>query len=178
LRQAESIQLVRDRRNGANQQLGFASRPFALCGLPVRCPLRSRNADHPVLSDEFENVLVLSDEFFQEITAHPMPADLDAVRVLAAAPAVLDLFMWLSYRCFSAKGAESIPIFGDFGLAAQLGNVEYARPRRFREKPEQWLKTVRPMWPQCPARINDEGTHLTLRPAIAIHPRGGSDVCA
>ena len=41
LRQAESIQLVRDRRNAANQQLGFASRPFVLCGLPVRCPPRS-----------------------------------------------------------------------------------------------------------------------------------------
>ena len=39
--QAESIQLVRDRRNAANQELGFASRPFVLCGLPVRCPPRS-----------------------------------------------------------------------------------------------------------------------------------------
>ncbi len=41
LRQAESIKLVRDRRNAANQQLGFASRPFVVCGLPVRCPPRS-----------------------------------------------------------------------------------------------------------------------------------------
>jgi hypothetical protein len=38
---------------------------------------------------------------------------------------------------------ESVPIFGDFGLAAQLGNVEYARPRRFREKLEERLKTIR-----------------------------------
>src|SRR4051812_20196004 len=41
LRQAESIQLVRERRTAASQQLGFASRPFVLCGLPVRCPPRS-----------------------------------------------------------------------------------------------------------------------------------------
>src|SRR5215469_5209380 len=138
----------------------------------------SRNADQPVLSDEFENVIVLSDEFFQEITAHPIPTDLDAVRVLAPSPAVLDLFMWLSYRCFSAKGEEQIPIFGDFGLAAQLGNVEYARPRRFREKLEQWLKTIHAMWPACPARINEAGTHLAVRPAVAIHRRESSNVCA
>jgi hypothetical protein len=138
----------------------------------------NRNTDQPVLSDEFENVIVLSDEFFEEITGHPIPTDLDAVRVLAAAPAVLDLFMWLSYRCFSSKGEESVPIFGTYGLAAQLGNVEYARPRRFREKLEQWLKTIRAMWPECPARINDDGMHLSVRPAIAIRPRGSSDACA
>jgi hypothetical protein len=138
----------------------------------------NRNADQPVLSDEFENVIVLSNEFFEEITAHPIPTDLDAVRVLAPSPAVLDLFMWLSYRCFSAKGQERIPIFGDFGLAAQLGNVEYARPRRFREKLEQWLKTIRAMWPECPARINEAGTHLGVQPAIAVHGRGDSNVCA
>jgi hypothetical protein len=123
-------------------------------------------------------VIVLSDEFVQEITAHPIPTDLEAVRVLAPSPAVRDHFMWLSYRCFSAKGEELIPIFGDFGLVAQLGNAAYARPRKFREKLEQWLKTIRTMWPECPARLNNAGTHLSVRPAIAIHPRGDDDVCA
>jgi hypothetical protein len=60
LRQAESIQLVRDRRNAANQQLGFASRPFVLCGLPVRCPPRS------TLVYERRNGL-----FTLQITGHP-----------------------------------------------------------------------------------------------------------
>jgi hypothetical protein len=64
--------------------------------------------------------------------------DLEAVKVLSAAPAVLDLFMWLSYRCFFAKGAESIPIFGEYGLARQLGSVDYSRPRRFRAMLDQW----------------------------------------
>jgi hypothetical protein len=108
----------------------------------------NRRPDQPVLSAEFENVIVLSDEFFQEVTAHPIPTDLAAVRVLAASPAVLDLFMWLSYRCFLAKGEEAIPIFGEYGLAAQLGNAEYARPRKFREKLEQWLHAIHAMWPE------------------------------
>ena len=38
LRRAEVIQLVREKRETANQTLGFASRPFVLCGLPVKRP--------------------------------------------------------------------------------------------------------------------------------------------
>jgi hypothetical protein len=123
-----------------------------------------------VLSEEFENVIALSDEFYQEISAHPIPTDLDAVRVLSSSPAVLDLFMWLSYRCFLARREEAVPIFGPYGLAAQLGNIEYARPRRFREKLDGWLRTVRIMWPECPARIESDGATLVVGPAIAVKP--------
>jgi hypothetical protein len=128
----------------------------------------ARDANQPPLSDAFENVIVLSDEFYQEITAHPIPTDLNAVRVLSSSPATLDLFMWLSYRCFSAKGEEEIPIFGTRGLAAQLGNTEYARPRKFREKLEEWLTSVRAMWPDCPARLSSSGTCLIVDRGSAV----------
>src|SRR5262249_41932303 len=94
------------------------------------------------LGEPYENVIILSNEFFEEVTAHPIPADLEAVKLLSSAPAALDLFVWLSYRCFTSKGTEWIPIFGPFGLVQQLGAVEYARPRKFREKLLQWLKTI------------------------------------
>ena len=283
LRQAESIQMVRERRSAANQQLGFASRPFFLCGLPVRRPPRStlvyerRNGlftlqitGHPefglpfgqdrlvpiflatlavrqqshtirfrsaaemldifsmakggkeyrrlvaafqrifgatiffgtestrkhahviqrsrfsflreaqiwysrdpaleVPSAGFENVIVLSDEFYKEVIAHPIPTDIEAVRAFGSAPAVLDLFMWLTYRCFTAKSEERIPLFGDFGLTAQLGSVEYSRPRRFRAMLEQWLGQVRAVWPKCPAQICSDGRYLRLSPAKAVLP--------
>jgi hypothetical protein len=128
----------------------------------------ARDANQPPLSEAFENVIVLSDEFYQEITAHPIPTDLNAVRVLSSSPAILDLFMWLSYRCFSAKGEEEIPIFGARGLAAQLGNTEYARPRKFREKLEEWLTAVRAMWPDCPARMSSSGTALIVSRGSAV----------
>jgi len=115
----------------------------------------------------FENVIVLSDEFHQEVSGHPIPTDLEAVKVLAAAPAVLDLFMWLTYRCFVARGPESIPIFGPYGLVAQIGSVEYSRQRRFTAKLEQWLRTIRVMWPACPARVVG-GRDLVLDHAIGI----------
>src|SRR5215471_8298808 len=41
LRQAERVTLVREKRRSGNQILGFATRPFVLCGLPVRRPPQS-----------------------------------------------------------------------------------------------------------------------------------------
>jgi hypothetical protein len=128
----------------------------------------SRDPEQCPLSDEFENVIVLSDEFYLEIMTHAIPADLEAVKVLAGAPAVLDLFMWLSYRCFLAKGQEVIPLLGAFGLAGQIGSIEYARPRRFREKLDQWLNSIRVLWPECPAHISPDGLGLIVNQAKAV----------
>ena len=41
LRRAEAIACVRLKRQEANQNLGFASRPFVLCGLPIKKPARA-----------------------------------------------------------------------------------------------------------------------------------------
>ena len=80
--------------------------------------------------------------------------------------------MWLSYRCFAAQSEESVPIFGGLGLAAQLGNIEYARPRKFREKLEGWLDVIKEMWPECLARISRAGDYLLISPAAALTGRG------
>jgi hypothetical protein len=218
LRQAEAVHLVRLHREGATQNLGFASRPFVLCGLPIKRPAKgvlmherrngqfllqvtghpqygvpwgqdrlvpiflatlamrqqkqtitfqsaaemldifgmqqggsqyrrlisafqrvfgatiffgtdpqrekatvshharfnfmreariwySRDRNQTVLPGGLENEIVLSDEFFREVTTHAIPTDLEAAKALSSAPAALDLFMWLSYRCFTAKGS-------------------------------------------------------------------------
>jgi hypothetical protein len=106
----------------------------------------SRDLNQSLLAGGFENVIVLSDEFYHEVTAHSIPTDLEAAKALSSAPAALDLYMWLSYRCFTAKGQERIPIFGEFGLVAQLGSLEYARPRKFRERLEGRLDLIRCLW--------------------------------
>src|SRR5947209_2048101 len=87
---------------------------------------------------------------------------------LAGAPAALALFMWLSYRCVVATGLESIPLFGECGLANQLGSIEYSRPRRFCQKLEQWLKMIRLLWPACPAQISRDGTALLVNRGSAV----------
>jgi hypothetical protein len=75
----------------------------------------------------------------------------------------------LSYRCFTAKGKEQVPLFGPCGLAAQIGSVEYARPRRFREKLEEWLDFIRILWPECPATIGANGSSLMLNRGYAVN---------
>jgi hypothetical protein len=122
-----------------------------------------------MLPGDCRNVIVLSSEFFREIMDHPIPTDLEAAKALSCAPAALDLFTWLSYRCFVAKHEERVPLFGACGLASQLGSNEYARPRKFREKLEGWLSLVKAMWPACPARIAQGGRDLIVAPATAVH---------
>ncbi len=285
LRQAEAVQLVRLKRESASQNVGFASRPFVLCGLPIKRPSKgvlmherrngrfllqvtghpqygvpwgqdrlvpiflatlamrqqkqtitfrsaaemlevfgmqqggsqyrrliaafqrvfgatiffgtdtqrekaavthqarfnfmreariwySRDPNQALLPGGFENEIVLSDEFFREVTTHSIPTDLEAAKALSSAPAALDLFMWLSYRCFTAKGLERVPIFGEFGLASQLGSVDYARPRKFRERLERWLNLVRALWPACTGQISSDGDYLLIWPAVALAAKG------
>jgi hypothetical protein len=108
-------------------------------------------AGQMLLPGECQNVIVLSEEFYREISSHPIPTGFEAAKALSASPAALDLFTWLSYRCFTARGLERVLLFGEFGLVSQLGSAGYSRPRKVRERLEGWLKLVRAMWPECPA---------------------------
>lgn len=120
-----------------------------------------------------ENTITLNKVFFDEIIAHPIPTDLEAVRALASSPGALDLYMWLSYRCFNVRGEDepAVPLFGPQGLVRQLGSDEYARERDFQRQLELWLHRVRGLWPQCPARLSAKGDYMLLRHAVANHPR-------
>jgi len=138
----------------------------------------SKDPKQELLPGDCQNLIVLSDEFYREVLSHPIPTDLEAAKALSSCPAALDLFMWLSYRCFTAKGRERVPLFGEYGLVSQLGSVSYARPRKFREKLDGWLDLIRTMWPECPASINSNGTGLYVDRATATltadeaHARG------
>ena len=136
-------------------------------------------AQQALPGEEFQNTIVLSDDFYREIMQHPIKLDLDVMRTFAGAPAVLDLFCWLSYRCYTAKEEEEIPLFGDFGLASQLGNSGYTGTaqdrtqgqRDFRKKLNRWFKVIRAAWPECPAKITEDGLHLRIAHVEAIKPR-------
>jgi Plasmid encoded RepA protein len=120
------------------------------------------------------NQIILSDSFWQELKAHPIPVDREVVRALASNPGCLDLYTWLTWRCFQAKPTvERIPLFGPFGLANQLGVGDYTRERKFRERLRLWLDIVRAYWPQCPAAVAKNGHFLELNRATALNARFG-----
>jgi len=56
----------------------------------------SRDPDQKSLPGDCQNLIVLSDEFYSEISAHPIRTDLEAAKALSTSPAALDLFTWLS----------------------------------------------------------------------------------
>ena len=107
-----------------------------------------------------DNSVTLSHAFWQELQDHPIPIDAEVVRVLARNPGCLDLYTWLTWRCHQAKGPERVALFGNYGLANQLGVQVYARERKFRERINNWLKLVRLYWPECPARFPVTGPFL------------------
>lgn len=119
------------------------------------------------------NLVILSDPFWQEVQEHPIPVDLAAVRSLAHNPGCLDFYMWLTWRCFTARRAESVPLFGPAGLETQLGVGEYSRDRNFRKRIRAWLQVVRLHWPECPARITTSGELLTIGRATPVGSRTG-----
>jgi len=118
-----------------------------------------------------ENIITLSEQFWDEVREHPLPADLNVVRALANAPGCLDLYLWLVWRCFKLKGEAQIPLFGPSGLCHQLGADDYARHRDLRRTILRWLNLIRVFWTDCPACLGNDGTTIHLEPARQIHPR-------
>lgn len=118
--------------------------------------------------DPSANVICLSEAFWQEIPAHPIPVNANVVRALSGNPGCLDFYMWLSWRCFHAKRSERIPLFGPGGLDHQLGVLEYSRDRNFRKRLKEWLRLVLLCWPACPARLDAERLSLIVGPSSSI----------
>ena len=113
----------------------------------------------------------MSAPFWEELRRHPIPVDTEVVRVLANNPGCLDFYTWLTWRCYQARSLDRIPLFGPYGLPAQLGVQEYARERKFRERIRNWLKMVYLYWPDCPAAVSDDGRFLELSHGTAIKAR-------
>jgi hypothetical protein len=127
-----------------------------------------------------ENTITLSEVFYEEIDKHRIPLEREVVALLANAPGVLDLYLWLVWKTWSLKGsAMRIPLFSTGGLADQLGTREYCADRFFRRKLNRWLSEIKTLWPECPATVSKDGHILVLysskkNPAISCGKFSGS----
>ena len=118
-----------------------------------------------------DNSVTLSPEFWEELQQYPIPVDAGVVRQLVHNPGCLDLYTWLTWRCYQAKGLERVPLFGSYGLANQFGVQNFTRERKFRERINSWLKLVRLYWLECPAQVSKNGAFLELNHACAVLPK-------
>jgi Plasmid encoded RepA protein len=111
-----------------------------------------------------ENIVVLSEAFWDEVRTHPIPVRRQVVCALAASPGCLDLYLWLSWRSFGIQSAQHVPLTGSQGLAFQLGSDPYGRPRDFERTLKRWLDRIKIVWPECPARLERNGRALLIFP--------------
>ena len=118
----------------------------------------------------FENIVTLSQPFFDELMAHPIPVDMEVVRGLLDSPGELDFYIWIVLRTWAIQrgGRAEIPLLGPNSLREQLGTQVRAE-RKFRQMVRNWLKHTKAFWPHCPAELSEDGNLLILTHGKAIH---------
>jgi len=124
-----------------------------------------------IARESFENTIMLSEAFYKEINAHPVPVERTVISALANAPGVLDFYMWLVWRSWTIRsGTISVPLVSERGLNEQLGSKNYTEPRYFRAKVRTWLRQVKVLWSECPAYISSDGCFIEIRSCRANPP--------
>ena len=108
----------------------------------------------------WQSSVLLSQPFFDEITAHPVPIDLRALNALKKSPMALDVYMWLTYRMFYMLKATPLRWAS---LQAQFG-ADYADTKAgrqgFRRGFTYALKKVQVVYPEAKVEPTESGILL------------------
>ena len=117
------------------------------------------DAKAPEQAGLWESSVKLSETFFNEVIAHPIPVDMRAIRSLKKSPLALDIYAWMTYRASYATKPSEIPWQA---LAMQFGS-DYAQVRDFKAAFLDALKKVLIVYPE--ARVSHGDFGLTLAPS-------------
>lgn len=107
----------------------------------------------------WRSTVTLSEQFFLEVVAHPIPVDMRAIRALKRSPMALDAYTWLTYRASYAKKPSTIPWAA---LAMQFGS-DYARLRDFKAAFVAELRKVATVYAGAKFEVSDAG--LMVKPS-------------
>ncbi len=119
----------------------------------------------------WDNWVELSDEFFQALTAAPVPLDTRALKALKKSPLALDLYAWSTHKALSVARKGKQQFIPWRGLMAQFG-ADYKDTQNFRRKAEDALKKIQTVYPGLRLRSVVGGIVVlpSSRPAIASKP--------
>jgi hypothetical protein len=115
--------------------------------------------DVPGQGTLFPQVAKLSEQFFQQLTAHPVPLDEAAVRAISNNSMALDLYAWLSYRLHALKGVTPVSwtaLKGQFG--AGFDSIHHFRTT-FREN----IRLALAVYRDAQVEVTERG--VDLRPS-------------
>lgn len=107
----------------------------------------------------WEDRVLLSEVFFRELKAHPVPIWEPALRHIQNNSTSIDIYIWLAYRLHSLSRSTTITwpsVFDQFGAG-------YARLRDFRKRFIEALQLALAVYPDAQVTIEDHG--LTLHPS-------------
>ena len=120
--------------------------------------------DTPEQGSLFPQVAKLSEQFFEQLNAHPVPLDEAAVRAISNNSMALDLYAWLSYRLHALKGATPVSwtaLMGQFGGG-------FASIRNFRVTFLDNLRLALAVYRDANVEVTERGVDLhPSRPPIA-----------
>lgn len=114
----------------------------------------------------FESEIMLTENFFNEITTHCIPLDMRAVLSLQQSPLELDIYQWLAYRTFKLT-RPAFPTWQQ--LFNQFGST-YGRLRDFKEAFKEALVSVMRVYPGLKVSPTDNGLMIAPSPP-AVPPR-------
>jgi len=133
----------------------------------VRLWIGQRGAGEERNLKHFENSVMVSRGFWDELFRNPGQTDMNVVRPLAGSAGSLALYLWLITKAQAVWPDHflRIPFFGKAGLNERLGAAGYDQERDFRRRAEGWLSRIQELWADCPAELSDDREGLIVRNA-------------
>lgn len=109
----------------------------------------------------FGSWIELGENFYDAITAAPVPVDLRALHALRKSPLALDLYAWSTYRTFRINQDGREQFIPWRGLMKQFGG-DYSDVKGFKRKAKEALRKVQAVFPGL--ELDD------VAGGIVIHP--------
>ena len=140
----------------------------------------------------FEQYILLSERFWDEINKHKIPFNLEAIKYLKGRAGHLNFYIWLSYRVtlnylknkeisdkyikklndpskkeLMAGGHAPEPIKDFIPFWGENGLVsqlstQITKRISFRQELKKWLKQTKELWTECPVEIVGDGNALEI----------------
>jgi hypothetical protein len=125
---------------------------------------------HPDQGALWGSWIELGEEFYQAITAAPVPVDMRALRALKRSPLALDLYAWLTYEAFRAQHSRRPRFESWTQLHGHMGG-EYADIDNFRKKAKGALTKIRAVYPGLKLGKRQGGIEVLVTSQSAIQSR-------
>ena len=118
-------------------------------------------------TDSQASSIVLSEEYFADWLASPVPVYSQAIKALSGSPMRLDLYVWLCHRMAVLSKPTTVSWAQ---LEAQFG-AEYSQRRQFKAKLREHLEAVRVIYPRARVAVTDAGLRLHPSPTHVARAR-------